>query len=101
MHVVCVTAVVKPEFVKPFIEATIANASATRREPGNLRFDVLQDQTDPTRFVLYEVYKGKEDHASHRTTAHYNTWQTTVEPWMAQPRQRTLNTPVFYGDARV
>jgi quinol monooxygenase YgiN len=57
MYVVAVTIFVKPENIAPFIEATLDNARNTRREPGNLRFDVLQSADDPARFMLYEVYR--------------------------------------------
>jgi quinol monooxygenase YgiN len=34
-----------------FIHATIENASQSRREPGVARFDFIQDQSDPTKFI--------------------------------------------------
>ena len=49
------TVFVKPEGVDGFLEATRDNYQNTRREPGNLRFDVLRAEGDPTRFLLYEV----------------------------------------------
>ena len=53
MYVVAVTVFVKPEFVQPFIEASLDNARNTRREPGNVRFDVSRAEDDPSRFLLY------------------------------------------------
>ena len=87
MFVVCVTIRVKPENVEEFIEATMANAAGTRAEPGNLRFDVLQEAGEPGQFFLYEVYRGEEDFRAHQETAHYLNWRQTVADWMAQPRQ--------------
>ena len=40
MQIVAVTIFVKPENVADFIAATLDNARNTRKEPGNLRFDV-------------------------------------------------------------
>ncbi len=77
---------VKPEFVEPFKAITIENASNSVKEPGCTRFDVVQEQDDPTRFVLVEVYKNAEGHAAHRETAHYKKWRDTVNDWMASPR---------------
>ena len=52
-----------------------------------LRFDVLQDQADPTHVVLVEVYTDAETApAAHKQTAHYATWRDAVAPMMAQPR---------------
>ncbi len=36
---------VKPEFTEAFIEATRVNHEHSIQEPGNLRFDILQDAT--------------------------------------------------------
>jgi (4S)-4-hydroxy-5-phosphonooxypentane-2,3-dione isomerase len=98
MYVVAVTIFVKPEFVDRFREATLDNARNSRREPGNLRFDVLQAEDDPNRFLLYEAYKAREDFASHQATAHYARWKESVADWMAQPRQGVKHHSVFFGD---
>ncbi|HEY4185457.1 MAG TPA: putative quinol monooxygenase [Polyangia bacterium] len=79
---------VKPDAaaLEAFRAATEANASASVGEPGVVRFDVFQDQDDPTRFVLVEVYRSADAHASHRTTAHYQAWRAAVDGLMAEPR---------------
>ena len=101
MFVVAVTVFVKPEFVEPFKAAILDNARNSRKEPGNLRFDVLHAEDDPTRFFLYEVYKAKEDFAYHQQQPHFFRWRDAVADWMAQPRQATKNQAVFYGDGEV
>ena len=98
MYVVAVTVFVKPEFVEPFKEITLDNARNTRKEPLNVRFDVLQHEEEPNRFLLYEVYRSKDGVAAHQQTAHYNRWKTTVTDWMAQPRQRATHNSLFFGD---
>jgi len=87
MHTTLVHIRVKPEYVDAFIEASRSNHEASSREPGNRRFDVLQDAADPTRFILYEAYVSAEDAAAHKQTAHYATWRDTVTHMMAEPRQ--------------
>ena len=98
MYVVAVTIFVKPNSVEPFIEATLDNARNTRREAGNLRFDVLQCEEDPARFLLYEAYKTKDDFAAHQKTPHYLRWKEAVAGWMAQPRQGIRHNSLFFGD---
>lgn len=90
MHVTIVQVHVKPEHVADFIAATRANHERSVREPGNRRFDVLQDANDPTRFILYEAYASAEDAAAHKNTPHYQRWRDTVAPWMASPRVGTV-----------
>jgi autoinducer 2-degrading protein len=98
MYVVAVSVWVKPEFVESFKAATLENARASRKEPGNVRFDVSQGEEDPARFLLYECYRGKEDFVAHQQTAHYLTWKQGVAEWMAQPRQGVKFNSVFFGN---
>ncbi len=91
MHVTVVHVHVKPEHVEEFIRATRENHDASVQEPGNLRFDVLQQGDDPTRFVLYEAYLTEADAAAHKQTAHYHKWRETVADWMATPRQGVVH----------
>jgi autoinducer 2-degrading protein len=78
---------VKPENIEPFIRATTENHLESVKEPGNLRFDLLRNEKDPTRFVLYEAYLDEKAAAAHKETAHYLKWRETVAPWMATPRE--------------
>lgn len=87
MHVTLVQVHVRPEHVEAFIAATEANHRASIREPGNLRFDVLQSPEDATRFVLYEAYTDAAAARAHKETPHYQQWRDTVADWMAEPRQ--------------
>ena len=101
MYVVAVTVYVKPEFVQQFIEASYSNASGSRAEPGNLRWDLCQAEDDPTRFLLFEAYRSKDDFARHQATPHYLTWRDAVAGWMARPREGVKHKALFYGDQRV
>lgn len=87
MIVNCVTVFVKEEHIEDFIRATTANHQGSVREPGNLRFDVLQSIEDPARFLLYEAYESEEAAGAHKETAHYREWRQAVAGWMARPRE--------------
>ena len=87
MLIVHVHVHVKPDAVDAFATASLENARHSREEPGIVRFDVVQQQDDPTRFVLVEIYRTSEDPARHKATAHYATWRDAVEPLMAEPRR--------------
>jgi (4S)-4-hydroxy-5-phosphonooxypentane-2,3-dione isomerase len=86
MFIVHVQVQVKPEAVEAFKQATLANARASAQEPGVARFDVVQQQDDPTRFVLVEVYRDAAAAAAHKETAHYPVWRDAVAGMMAVPR---------------
>ena len=78
---------VKPGFADNFMAATRENARASRQEPGIVRFDVVQQEDDPTRFVLIEIYRSADDPGKHKATSHYAKWREAVEPMMAEPRR--------------
>lgn len=89
---------VKPDAVAAFREATLANARASVQEPGIARFDVLEDRTDPTRFVLVEVYRDDDAPLAHKETDHYKRWRDTVADMMAEPRSATRFVNVHPDD---
>jgi len=95
MYAVCVHVLVKEENRDQFIEATLENARATIQEPGNMRFDVVQQIDDPNRFVLYEVYREESGMAAHKETPHYAKWRDAVAPWMAEPRRGVKHLSLF------
>jgi autoinducer 2-degrading protein len=98
MLIVHVSVSVKPESVEAFKAATIENARNSVQEPGIARFDFAQQNDDPTRFVLVEVYRSADAQAAHRETRHYQVWRDTVADMMAQPRSSTKFTNVFPAD---
>jgi quinol monooxygenase YgiN len=95
MLIVHVHVHVKPESVEAFRAATLENARNSVREPGVVRFDVVQQADDPTRFVLLEIYRTPEDPARHKETAHYATWRDTVESMLAEPRRSVKYQEIF------
>ena len=101
MYVVAVTVWVKPQYVEPFIAASLDNARHSRKEPGNVRWDFCQSEDDPTRFLLYEAYREKDDFTKHQQTEHYARWKSAVTDWMAQPRQGVKHNAIFFGEAQV
>ncbi|MCV2395486.1 antibiotic biosynthesis monooxygenase [Actinotalea sp. M2MS4P-6] len=96
--VVHVDIAVAADQVEAFHAATAANASASRLEPGILRFDVLTDRADPTHVVLVEVYRDDAAAAAHKETGHYATWRDAVAPMMARPRTSVKYANVSPGD---
>jgi (4S)-4-hydroxy-5-phosphonooxypentane-2,3-dione isomerase len=87
MIIVHVSVHVKSDAVDAFRAATLENARNSVQEPGIVRFDVVQQEDDPTRFLLIEIYRTAADPARHKETAHYLTWRDAVEPMMAEPRR--------------
>lgn len=99
MLVVCVHVHVKRESIEAFRHASQENARASRQEPGVARFDVLQQEDDPTRFVLVEAYRNADATAAHKATAHYARWRDAVADMMAEPRWSVKYAGVDPSDA--
>jgi (4S)-4-hydroxy-5-phosphonooxypentane-2,3-dione isomerase len=95
MLVVHVHVHVKPECVNAFKDASMANARQSVKEPGIAQFDVVQQQDDPTKFVLVEAYRTQEATVAHKQTQHYETWRRAVESMMATPRSSVKYDSVF------
>jgi autoinducer 2-degrading protein len=87
MIATCVYINVKSGYQDRFIEATTANHLEAVKEKGNLRFDLIQQEDDPQRFMLYEAYESEEAAAEHKRTPHYLVWREAVENMMAEPRK--------------
>ena len=98
MLIVHVYVRVKAESIEAFKRATLENAEASLKEPGIARFDVVQQEEDPTRFVLVEAYRTADAPAQHKETAHYARWRDAVAPMMAEARSSVKFANVFPQD---
>ena len=59
MYIVVVHSHIQEEHVERFREITVRNAEASRREVGCVRFDVIQQVDDLTRFTFIEMFKSE------------------------------------------
>ena len=100
MHVTLVYVHVKSKHLDDFIAATRANPLRPIQKSGNLRFAVIQQADDATRFVLCEAYADTMAAAAHMQTTYYLTWRDTVAEWMAIPRQGVLHHGLFLENPR-
>jgi quinol monooxygenase YgiN len=80
----------KAEALRVLLDGMIA---PSRAEPGNLRYDLWQDRTDPTRFVLDELYADEEAVASHRASPYFKTYLSQIED-LAERMPLTLDPVV-------
>ncbi len=95
MEVTLVEINVQPEKVDEFLEVFLANHSGAVKEPGNLRFDVLQDENVPTRFFIYEAYQDNDAVLAHKKTPHYLKCVEALEGIMSEPRKKTTFKGIY------
>jgi len=96
MYIVLVHSHIQEENVERFGEITRQNAEASRSEEGCVRFDVIQQVDDPTRFTFIEMFKSEEAGAIHRETSHFKKWLEEAVPLMVEGRTR-----VIYNDVSI
>ncbi|SDX11947.1 antibiotic biosynthesis monooxygenase [Roseicitreum antarcticum] len=90
MYVQMVHIHVKPDRIGDFLDAFRINFEGTRTEPGNLRFDVLQDPDDETRFSIFEIFTDAAALDAHRETAHYRETVALLDDIMTGARSKSL-----------
>jgi autoinducer 2-degrading protein len=91
-----ITVKIKPELRERFLEVIEDDAtSSVRDEPGCLRFEVLQDASDPDTYHFFEVYQDEAAWRAHRNTPHFARWNEASQEVLQQPAERLVTSPVF------
>ncbi len=100
MLVIIATSQIKPEFREPFLAAIEEDATGSmQNEPGCLQFSIVQDEKDPNRIYLFEVYRDQAAFDTHRRMPHYLEWRETVKDWYAAPTQVIRGANIYPPDA--
>ncbi len=94
MYHVVVRIEAKPDKIRQLLELAAYNSGCSRKEPGNLRFDVMQQVDQPLKIALYEVYTDEAAFKAHQQTAHYARWRAEVEQYQAGTRTSDKFTTV-------
>ena len=55
---------------------------ASRREPGNLRYDLYRIAEGPASFHLFETYDGPAALDAHRGSEHYQAYRAKAANWL-------------------
>jgi autoinducer 2-degrading protein len=99
MYALVVPLRVKPEMRERFLAAALDDSTCSvRDEPGCVRFDVLQDSSDPNRFFFYEVYRDEAAVEAHRASEHYARWRAVAAEVLAEPTHASCCTTLFPKD---
>lgn len=59
-------------------ELLLGMVTPSRAEPGNLKWDIWQEQSNPDRYVLDELYIDNDALAAHRDTPHFKNYAAKV-----------------------
>jgi quinol monooxygenase YgiN len=84
---VVATLTVKPEMRAEFIAGAIACIKETRKEPGNIAYDLHESVTDHTKMVFVEQWENAEALVPHRAAEHMKAFgRIAVQCISAPPR---------------
>ncbi|HBI04635.1 MAG TPA: antibiotic biosynthesis monooxygenase [Paenibacillaceae bacterium] len=98
MFTVHVSFQVKADSISAFKEASLENAQNSIKEKGITRFDVMQNQEDPLKFLFVETYLSTEDQQKHRETEHYQKWRSIILDLLKEPYTFEKFNPIFLAD---
>jgi quinol monooxygenase YgiN len=90
---VVATLTVKPETRAEFIQAATACIEATRKEAGNIAYDLHESVTDPERMVFVEQWENAEALVPHRSAEHMKTFGRVAVKCFSAPPKIEIITP--------
>lgn len=93
-----VTVEIKPDRIEEFLKVIEIDAkgSVENENGGCLRFDVLRDQTNPYKFVFYEVYVDADAAARHREFPHFKVWTDFKASGGVESQSAIKSDALFY-----
>ncbi len=96
MYILMVRLKVKQARIDDFIKASIEDGTGSvLNEPGCRRFDIIQDETDPTLFAFNEVYNDEAAFEHHKTTPHFAAWDAAVKDMLDGAVEVSFCRPVY------
>ena len=93
MIYVVATLTVKPETRAEFIAGATSCIRETRKEAGNIAYDLHESVTDPARMVFVEQWENSEALVPHRTGEHMKAFGRIAVKCMASPPRIEIITP--------
>src|SRR5581483_180182 len=76
-----------PQHIDDYITNMRICAEATNKEPGCIRYEVMQDKDDPGMMLLFQVFKDADAYQAHQDAPHHTHWVQVSRDW----RDRSVN----------
>ncbi len=73
------TIVIKSEYEKEVLTALHNVVDATRKENGNISYDLHQNIAHPLEYTIIEVWKSQEAIDLHNSSMHFNEFKKAIE----------------------
>ncbi len=72
---------VRDEHLNEFLDGVKIHANHSNNESGCVRYEVLQDISDPQMIFLYEVFEDETAFKLHQTHDYYKEWMEKSKLW--------------------
>jgi quinol monooxygenase YgiN len=73
------TVTVNPAYKAEILNAVKTVVDATRKEPGNIFYDVFEDVKNPLKLTFIETWKSQSAIDSHNNSAHFKAFVKATE----------------------
>jgi len=67
-------------------------AADSRKEPGSVRFEVLQQEGHPNHFTVFEVWQTRKAYESHAAAEHTKRFREKLLPMLGSPLDERLES---------
>lgn len=99
MYIVFSTNKIKAEHLDEFLSQVRIHAANSNAELGCVRYDVMQDTTDPQTICLQEVFADEDAFRAHQANDFYKDWMARSRKWRhAEFRTRHVLDYVFRSE---
>ena len=98
MFCLVVTLRVKAELLDEFLPAQLDMAKKVLSEPGCFRYDVFQDNEDPTHFTRLEVFRDEAAFKDHGALQHTSDFREIAREWWAEKLSVVKTTNIYPSD---
>lgn len=70
---------VKPEYAEELLSAMQNVVNATRKEDGNISYDLHQNINNPVEYTLIEVWKSEQAIDFHNASEHFGEFKQAID----------------------
>lgn len=72
--------IIKSDSVDEFLKITQPIIEASRKEPGNIAYDLYADSSSPEKYAFIEVWKDQDAIDSHNASSHFQAFVSAAGP---------------------
>lgn len=80
-----------PDFAVESLKQLLQFAADSRKDPGSIRFEVVQDVARTNHLMMVEVWQSRDAFEKHLTLPHSKTFREKLNPGLGSPFDERLS----------